>query len=129
MTSHGGSQAFRSHNVSKSATGLGTTTTLGPCAHKHVDVEPVSGYLGDAIVGVWQEMEPLIHAERAFRGPTTDPAVAGVLREPDPTCRAVPARPGAPTATELDTLGGHRLHALRAVLRGIRPRDDPSTAS
>ena len=42
-------------------------------AHGHVDVEPVSGYLGDAIVGVWQEMEPLIHAERAFRGHTTDP--------------------------------------------------------
>lgn len=41
--------------------------------HGHIDVEPVSGYMGSAIIAVWREMEPLIVAERGLRSTSTDP--------------------------------------------------------
>nr|WP_024126085.1 hypothetical protein [Streptomyces sp. FR1]AHE38703.1 Hypothetical protein pFRL2_28c [Streptomyces sp. FR1] len=36
-------------------------------AHGVVDVEPVSGYLGGSVISVWEQMEPLVRAERARR--------------------------------------------------------------
>jgi hypothetical protein len=42
-------------------------------AHGHIDVEPVSGYLGAAAASVWQHMEPLIRAERSLRARSSDP--------------------------------------------------------
>lgn len=42
-------------------------------AHGHIDIEPVSGYLGVSIISVWEKMEPLIRAERHLRDLSTDP--------------------------------------------------------
>lgn len=41
-------------------------------AHGVVDVEPVSGYMGDTIIRNWQILEPLITAERNKRTASTD---------------------------------------------------------
>ncbi len=42
-------------------------------AHGHVDLEPVSGYLGESMALVWARMEPLVRAEREVRAGTNDP--------------------------------------------------------
>lgn len=39
-------------------------------AHGHVDIEPISGYLGGAVLTTWQKMEPFIRAERNLRNPS-----------------------------------------------------------
>jgi hypothetical protein len=43
-------------------------------AHGIVDVDAVSGYLGGAIVPVWEAMMPLVEAERARRTVHYDPS-------------------------------------------------------
>ncbi|HEY3685404.1 MAG TPA: hypothetical protein VGL93_20405 [Streptosporangiaceae bacterium] len=40
--------------------------------HGVVDIEPVSGYLGGSVLGVWEKMLPLVTAEREKRGGSYD---------------------------------------------------------
>jgi hypothetical protein len=41
--------------------------------HGHIDLAPVSGYLGVAASNVWRALEPLINAERVARAGSGDP--------------------------------------------------------
>ncbi|WP_139175386.1 DUF4760 domain-containing protein [Nocardioides lianchengensis] len=42
--------------------------------HGHIDVAPVSGYLGSAAQSVWKQMQPLVEAERQARSGSSDPS-------------------------------------------------------
>lgn len=51
-------------------------------AHGIVDLDIVAGYMGSSVVSMWDEMQPLIAAERAAAGRLRQRSLAAVLREP-----------------------------------------------